>query len=204
MSVFGKFSVTSMLATVVLCVMTGQAAAAVELDGYKYEDTMNVGGKNLVLVGAGVRAKSVIKVYSAGLYLQEKVNTVDAIMNVEGPRRVRIVMMREIASDDLGAAFMTALNNNVSADDQARIITQIAKIGEMFGQVGMLKKGDTIDADWIPGSGTQCSLNGKKFGGVIPAQLFYNSILKVWLGDKPVDASLKAAWVAAPTTVAKK
>jgi len=47
--------------------------------------------------------------------------------------------------------------------------------------------------DWIPGTGTQCMLNGKKVGEVLPDLAFYNAILRIWLGDKPADSSLKAA-----------
>lgn len=174
-----------------LAVVAGQALAAVEVEGVKFADKISVSGKELVLNGAGVRNKFGVKVYAAGLYLQEPKNTVDGVMKVEGPRRMRLVMLRDLSSDDLGTAFMIGLSNNVSADDKEKIVTQISKYGEMFGQVGMLKKGDIIDTDWIPGSGNQCYLNGKKIGPTLPDALFYNSVLSIWLGNKPVDSVLK-------------
>jgi hypothetical protein len=50
-----------------------------------------------------------------------------------------------------------------------------------------------LHLDWIPGTGTQTELNGKKLGGPIPDINFYNAILRIWLGDRPVDRSLKPA-----------
>lgn len=191
MTVFSKYRRNVVIAAMLFAAGATHALAAVDVDGIKYEDALTVGGKELRLNGAGVRNKFVIKVYAAGLYLQEPKNTVDGVLKAEGPRRVRLVMMRDLSSEDLGTAFMAALAANVSEDDQAKIITQISKYGELFGQVGLLKKGDVVDTDWLPGVGNQCYLNGKKVGPVIPDILFYNSLLRIWLGNKPVDPILK-------------
>lgn len=196
MTATNRFSFKALLAGAFLALACGQVLAAVEVGGYKYEDSLNVAGKDLVLNGAGMRTKFIIKVYSAGLYLQSKASTVDAVMKSEGPRRIRLVMMRDISSDDFGNAFMTGLNNNVSKEDRAKIVSQISKYGEMFGQLDAIKKGDTLDTDWIPGAGTQCYLNGKKIGSLIPDQLFYNSVLRIWLGEKPADSTLKTKLLA--------
>ena len=63
--------------------------------------------------------------------------------------------------------------------------------GEMFASLPGLKKGDILFLDWIPGSGTVSSLNGKQMGETIPDVAFYNAVLRLWLGSKPVDSSLK-------------
>jgi hypothetical protein len=192
-----KFSFKALLAGAFLALACGQVSAAVEVGGHKYEDSLNVAGKDLVLNGAGIRTKFVFKVYSAGLYLQSKESTVDGVMKADGPRRIRLVMMRDITSDEFGSAFMSGLNNNVSPSDKSKIVGQISKYGEMFGQIDAIKKGDTLDTDWIPGVGTQCYLNGKKIGSVIPDIIFYNSVLRIWLGDKPADSTLKTKLLAA-------
>jgi len=48
-----------------------------------------------------------------------------------------------------------------------------------------------LHIDWIPGSGTQCELNGKKIGEMVPDLNYYNAVLKIWLGEKPADSALK-------------
>ncbi len=48
-----------------------------------------------------------------------------------------------------------------------------------------------LDLDWVPGVGTQNFLNGKPIGEVTQDVTFYNAVLKIWLGEKPVDSSLK-------------
>lgn len=170
-----------------------QGAVAAEVSGVKFDESVKVAGKDLVLNGAGMRTKFIIKVYAAGLYLPEKRNTVPDVLKLEGPRRLTLVMVRDISSDDFGQAFMTGLNNNIDNNEKARYVGQISKFGEMFGAIAGLKKGDVLHLDWIPGSGTQTELNGKKIGDNVPELGFYNAVLRIWLGDKPADSSLKPA-----------
>lgn len=169
------------------------AQASVDVNGYKFDDTVKVAGKDLKLNGAGMRTKLIIKVYAAGLYLPEKKTSVPEILKQEGPRRVTLQMARDISSDDFGKAFMDGLNENMDKAEKQKIVAQIGKMGELFASVDGLKKGDVLHLDWIPGTGTQCELNGKKLGDPIPDVNFYNAILRIWLGDKPVDRSLKPA-----------
>lgn len=169
------------------------AQAAVDVNGIKFEEVTKVAGKELTLNGAGMRTKVVIKVYAAGLYLPEKKKEVADILKLEGPRRVTLVMARDIASEDLGKAFMDGINDNLEKAEKTRIAGQIAKIGEMFASIDAIKKGDTLHMDWIPGTGTVCELNGKRIGEPVSDVNFYNAVLRIWLGDKPVDRSLKPA-----------
>lgn len=169
------------------------AAAAVDVSGYKFDDTTKVAGKDLKLNGAGMRTKFIVKVYAAGLYLPEKKSNVAEILKQDGPRRVTLQMARDVSSEDFGKAFMEGLNDNVDKTEKQKIASQIGRMGELFASVDGLKKGDVLHLDWIPGTGTQCELNGKPLGSTIPDIAFYNALLRIWLGDKPVDSSLKPA-----------
>src|SRR5450830_506170 len=169
------------------------SAQAVEVNGVKFEDTARVAGKDLVLNGAGLRTKVIFKVYAAGLYLTEKKSTVPEVLAVGGPRRVAISMLREVSSEDFGKAFTDGLNANTGKDERNKLLPQIMKFGEVFAQTPTLKKGDQLSLDWTPNEGTQCYLNGKKIGELMPDVAFYNAVLRIWLGDKPVDSSLKPA-----------
>jgi hypothetical protein len=181
-------------AGICMTLAVGQSAfAAVDVNGYKFDDTTKVAGKDLKLNGAGMRTKLVFKVYAAGLYLPEKKNNVPDVLKQDGPRRVILQMARDVSSEEFGKAFMEGLNDNVDKSEKAKIASQIGKLGELFASVDGLKKGDVLHIDWIPGTGTVCELNGKKLGDTIPDVAFYNAVLRIWLGDKPVDRSLKPA-----------
>jgi hypothetical protein len=184
----------SLIASLLLTVAVAlPAAAAVDVNGYKFDDTAKVAGKDLKLNGAGMRTKIIIKVYAAGLYLPEKKATMAEIAAIDGPRRVTIVMARDVSSDTFGSAFMEGLKDNTSIAERNAMASQVNKFGEMFAMVPGLKKGDVLHLDWVPGVGTQCELNGKKLGETVPDLAFYNALLRIWLGDDPVDSSLKPA-----------
>jgi hypothetical protein len=189
-----RTSLKTLAAGICMTLAMGQSAfAAIDINGYKFDDTAKVAGKDLKLNGAGMRTKLVFKVYAAGLYLPEKKNNVADILKLEGPRRVTLQMARDVSSEEFGKAFMDGLNENVDRAEKAKIVSQIGRMGETFASVDGLKKGDVLHIDWIPGTGTISELNGKKLGDTIPDIAFYNAVLRIWLGDKPVDRALKPA-----------
>ena len=188
---FKKNGFKGLLAAAVIAGAFGQPAVAAEVAGIKYADTLKVGGKELQLNGLGTRNKLMFKVYATGLYLQDKKSTVEEVFAAEGPRRIRLVMMREFTSEAFGDAFMSGINNNLEGKEKTKIVTQLSTFGEMFAAIPGLKKGDVLDLDWIPGTGTVCVLNGKQVGETVQDVNFYNAIMKIWLGNKPADASLK-------------
>jgi Chalcone isomerase-like len=100
-------------------------------------------------------------------------------------------MMREVTGDDFGQAFMSGINANTDKAEKGKIVGQMVKFGEMFVNVAALKKGDTLTVDWVPDKGTVIELNGKSIVEPLPDLAFYNALLKIWLGDKPADSSLK-------------
>ncbi len=175
------------------CLLAGFAGAAmaVEVAGIKLEDTAKVGDKNLLLNGAGIRYKAIFKVYAAGLYLPEKKTTAADVLASNGPRRIKLVMMREVSSDDFGQSFMKGINANSDKAEKSKILNQTLKFGEMFASIPGLKTGDVITTDWVPGQGTVIHLNGKSIIEPLPGIDFYNALMKIWIGNDPADSALK-------------
>ena len=179
------------LALATLTLGAAPAAWAADVGGVKIDDQTKVAGKDLRLNGAGLRTRAMFKVYAMGLYLGKKETTTEAVLSSAGPRRFTIVMMREVSGDDFGQAFMSGINANTDKAEKGKIVGQMVKFGEMFVNVGALKKGDTLTVDWVPDKGTVIELNGKSIIEPLPDQAFYNALLKIWLGDKPADSALK-------------
>lgn len=188
-----NMQINRFLALAALTIGLNQAAQAVEVAGVKLDDTVKVAGKELKLNGAGVRTKVIFKVYAAGLYLTEKKTTAADVLATQGPRRLKLVLLREVSSEDFGQAFMDGLNANSDKAEKAKFVNQTVKMGEIFASIPALKKGDSVTADWIPGSGLDILVNDKKVGETLQGVEFANAFLRIWLGDKPADASLKQA-----------
>lgn len=180
------------LAAASLCGLLAQPALAVDVGGVKLDETVQLASRELKLNGAGVRYKVIFKVYTIALYLPEKKTQLADILALPGPRRLEIVMLRDITSDELGQAFMQGLNRSSDQADRTRLLSQTMQFGAMFEMVPGLKKGDILTVDWLPEEGTLCKLNGKQVGDKVPELAFYNALLKIWIGAHPADTQLRA------------
>jgi CRISPR/Cas system-associated protein Cas10 (large subunit of type III CRISPR-Cas system) len=87
-------------------------AAQVDVAGVKLEDRMDLRGTALQLNGAGVRYKAIFKVYTAGLYVGQKVSTPEEALAAPGPKRVAITMLRDIDANELGKLFTKGVEEN--------------------------------------------------------------------------------------------
>jgi hypothetical protein len=184
--------ILAMLGIAILMGFASAASAAVEIAGVKFDETVHVGNQDLKLNGAGIRYKVVFKVYAAGIYLAEKKNKVDDILAVPGAKRISLVFLRDLGTESFGQAFMDGIKKNTDLAERAKFVPQELTFGQLFASIPELKKGDVLNTDWIPGSGTMVTLNGKKLADSIPDVQFYNALLRIWLGRAPPDAKLRS------------
>lgn len=167
------------------------AAQALDVGGLKFDDAPKVAGKELKVNGAGVRTRFGFKVYSLVIYLPEKKDTPAGVLDSPGPRRFTLGLLREVTGDELGQAFLAGITANTDKAERSRYVNQLAQFGDAFVSIPSGKKGDLITVDWLPDTGTVMTFNGKPIGEPMKDIAFYNAVLKIWLGEKPVDSSLK-------------
>ncbi|MFZ6771172.1 chalcone isomerase family protein [Undibacterium sp. SXout7W] len=168
---------------------------AAEIGGVKIDDTAQVANQTLKLNGAGIRYKVFFKVYVAALYLAEQKNSAPEILALPGAKRVSLVILRDLRSEELGQRFMDGIKKNADLNERTKLVDSMLAFGQNFALLPDMKKGDIINMDWIPGSGATAFYNGKKFGSPIQDPLFYSALLKIWIGHSPVDDKLKQAWL---------
>lgn len=169
------------------------AWAQAELAGVRYPATMQVADSTLQLNGAGIRYRFVVKVYTAGLYLQGKAATPEAVIAASGPKRLHVVMLREIDADNLGRLFTRGMQDNAPRDEFSKSIPGTLRMADIFSSRKKLKAGDSFGVDWLPGRGTLVLVNGQPQGDAIREPEFFNALLRIWLGNSPADAQLKDA-----------
>ena len=167
-------------------------ADVTEVAGIKYDNTVQLANAKLQLNGAGIRYKF-IKVYTAGLYLTGKASTLEAVLASPGPRRMHIVMLREINADELGRLFTKGMEQNASREEFSKVIPGVIKMGEIFSGRRKLAVGDWFAIDYVPNVGSTIVVNGKAAADPIKEPEFFNALMKIWLGKSPADAQLKEA-----------
>jgi hypothetical protein len=171
------------------------AALAVDIAGVKLDDRISIapGAQELVLNGAGVRTRLVIKVYVAGLYVTEKKTTAADVLALGGPKRMSLVLLRDVTAQQMSDAVNDGFQANNPPADQERYKEPLAALASVMSSFGQVKKGDVLVFEYVPDTGTRVVLNGAAQGTPIAGPDFYRALLRVWLGDKPVDADLKKA-----------
>ena len=186
---------TSLCALLLAAAAAGAWAQALEVEGVKLETTTQVGAAALQLNGAGLRTKVFFKVYVAGLYVPQKTSNAAQLLAQKGPRRVTITMLRDVDAESFAKALNDGLRDNHTDAQFAALKPQIDALNANLKAVGEAKKGDVIHFEFVPDAGTQVTVNGQVRGSVIAGEDFFTSVLRIWLGDKPVDVNLKKALI---------
>ena len=183
-------------ACICLGISWGTPAHAAEIEGLKIDDRVYVaeGFPELALNGAGVRRKFVVvKMYVAALYLAQKKTASDEVLSDTGPKRVAMhILQDEITAEQLVAALHDGLAANNQPPELAPLERRIRELAGMIRQVGKVNQGGTILLDYLPGIGTRITINGIP-RLTIPGEDFNKAMLRIWLGDRPVDGRLKSA-----------
>jgi Chalcone isomerase-like len=174
------------LSAILLMLSSTLTLDAASLAGANLPDTATVGGKPLVLNGLGVRTEFMVKIYVAGLYLEQKSTDADAIIKTDAPKRIVMHFLHDASKKQLTDAFSESFNDN-SPQSGATAKTEIDKF---LGALQPLKVGDEMVFTYLPATGTIANINGTD-KVTISGQAFSQVLLSVWFGPKPPTASLK-------------
>jgi len=171
-------------------------AMAVEIAGVKIADRIALaqGGPELVLNGAGVRRKLMtVDVYVGALYLASARRTSQEVMADPGPKRVLMhVLIDELSAKELIASLNNAIAANLIPAEIALIEKRLTELNRMMNSIGSLKRGGVVYVDFVPGSGTRITVNNVE-RITIPGNDFFQALLRIWIGKKPVDGQLRDA-----------
>jgi chalcone isomerase-like protein len=178
------------LGAMLVALFAAGAATGAEVGGVRLEDRISVGGRALVLNGAGVREKLVLKLYVVALYLPQPAKDLRAVF-ASGPRRIQMVLLHTVPSSEIVDALLDTMADNSSAAELAAVKPQTNQLVALIKPFRQVKQGDIVTLDFVDG-GTNLGWNGK-FRGRIPGEAFNRALTRIWLGDKPVQTDLKKA-----------
>ena len=193
------------LSLVGLAVSFSAPARAVQYEGFEIADRLSLGGVPLVLNGVGVRAVSVLKGYSAALYLSDRSQQVEGVLSNTGPKRVQIRMLLpvSVSAEEFVKAINKGVQRNCAEAERLAVAERVALLNANLRRIGNVSRKDLINMDYLPEKGLILSVNGKVSGEPLPGADLYAAILKVFLGDQPVDKRLKAGMLGLAPTEAR-
>jgi hypothetical protein len=169
----------------------GVGAATVDIAGVKVEDNATVGGTKLQLNGAGIRYKGPFKVYVAELYTTKKVVSLEELIAAPGPKRLTLVMSREVEAGPFGKLLTRGMEDNNPKSEISKLVPGLIRMAEIFTVQKVLLPGDVIHTDWIPGTGMVVTVKGKVQGEPFKEPEFFKALMGIWLGPQPAYWKLK-------------
>lgn len=161
---------------------------AAELAGITLPDTRVVDGKPLLLNGIGLRTYSFlgIKIYVAGLYLPQRNDNPEAILQSPGPKVLEIRFLRDVDAEQAHKSWRNGFANNcrppecfVNQQDVERFISQVPAV----------HRGDQSTLVFSS-RGVVLTLNGRTEGDINDNH-FAEVILRTFLGPSPPTQQLK-------------
>ena len=170
-------------------------AWAVEVAGVRIDDRTQVANTDLALAGAGVRKRLFFQVYAIGLYVRDP--KADPLSQ-PGPKRVQIRMLRDVGAEQFTEALADGIKANHPEAEASALEPRVRELGAIMAQLKEARQGMAIALDWN-GSETVLVVDGKPAGRPIQGEDFYRALLRIWLGEHPVQEDLKKALLGAPS-----
>ncbi|MFT5687029.1 MAG: hypothetical protein ACI8RZ_007986 [Myxococcota bacterium] len=158
---------------------------AATLEGVTLPDSATIGGQSVVLNGIGLREKYMLDIYVAGLYLTATTANAEQAITQDSPKRIVMQMVRDLTQEQLADSIReSAGKQNLSAEAKTGI-TQLS------GWMTAVSSGQQVVLDYVPGQGTSLTIGGSAKGTAAGVETM-QAIWRIYLGDPPVTANLKA------------
>lgn len=169
--------------------LIGLPSYAKDIAGVMVNDTLKTDdGTTLQLNGAGIRSKLFMDIYIAELYMEKPSAIAAEVIGDKGKKRIVMhFLYSEVSKDKLVEAWNEGFKENNSPGDLTKLQERINQFNTLFTDV---KKNDVIVLDYAATTGTVVIIKGQTKGG-IPGSDFNDALLKIWLGEKPVNGGLK-------------
>ena len=161
-----------------------------ELAGITLDDTLRIGEKTATLTGMGIRTKTFlkIKVYVAGLYLENPSNDPSAIIDTNQAKAITMnFLYKEVEGKKLQESWRDGFKANTPAAGPD-LKKRMDKFVSLFSAAAM--KGDSYIFAYEPGKGTTVTLKDS-IKATIPGADFAGALMAIWFGDKLGDGGLK-------------
>jgi hypothetical protein len=185
-----RYKIVVLLILTMVLISFSVGASAIEVAGVNVPETASIGASKdmVVLNGAGIRKKFIIKVYVAALYLTEKTTDISKALSMPGAKRVMMhFVYKKVEAKKLNAAWDEGFRENMNAGAYNSMKPRLEKFKTFFTD---MHRGDEVLLDYLPDTGTEMRINGK-LAGNIEGEDFYRALLNVWLGKVPADKGLK-------------
>lgn len=184
-----RTSIDPMIRSLILAaaIVAMPVARAAELDGVRMPNTQLVNGQTLLLNGIGLRTYSIfrIRIYVAGLYLEQRSDDPQVILSSKGTKLLQVHFLRNVSAAEARASWQTGFENNcrppcyVSAND----------VRQFLAAIPAFHQGDESRL-LFTARGVDVRINGHLLGRIADPH-FATVMLSTFIGPVPPTPELK-------------
>ena len=174
--------------SLISALLFSSSSMATEVAGIELPGSVVMQDMQLTLNGAGVRSKFFMDLYVGSLYLPKSAHTLEQIL-AQPSSMVRLnitsgLITAEKMRDAINEGFDLATDGDISP-----IKSQIDTFMGLFAEP--IKEGDQFS--FLTTKSSVTSYKNGKLLSTIEGEAFRTALLKIWLGDKPAQDSLREA-----------
>lgn len=157
-----------------------------EIEGVRFNEVYEAHGVRLPVQGTGLfRYMGIFKVYVGAIYYEEGLASDDIL--ADKAKRLEVEYFHAIKSSDFEPVTDKIIAGNVDAQTLRRIKFQLGDSNSLYRDVW---PGDRYALTYIPGRGTELTLNGTLLGVIEGADLA-SALFSMWFGKNPMSSSFK-------------
>ena len=159
------------------------------IKGNHYPETVEVAGKRLILLGAGVRMKWFFNVYTMGAYSERGSYQADAAVSIDEIKSLRFHMLRDLSAENMSQALSRVFAKNTPQDASSELRGRIRTFLSYFRQD--LAKGARMELTCQPGIGVLLKQNGLQQGAAISGKAFADILWSCYFSSRTCCSGLK-------------
>lgn len=180
--------------TCLLALLPGTSGLAASEQALRFPDAVRLapGGPRLARRGSG-RFRFFVPYYDSADDTLPELQDAQEVLTVDAPRRLIIDALRQITAFEFLWGLDQGLADNSTRAELKAVQRDLERVRAIVREAGGLERGMRGALDYLPGIGVRSSLNDRPQGPALGGKALADALFKVWLGERPLDVSLKEA-----------
>jgi len=176
-------------AIAILCLLPSGFASGLTVEGKNYPATVTKQGKNLKLIGAGLREKWFFDVYAMGAYSESKACAVVDIVNKDEAKMLRLDLLRDVSAEKMATTIGESFEEHMPKNASPELKKQRKTFASYFKKE--CTEGTVLEFIYVPGQGTFLFQDGKEMGPVMKGKDFHVVLWDIYFGKETCCDDLK-------------
>lgn len=176
-----------MLTLLLLAVGLGADATVA---GLSYPEAATIEGKELKLLGAGLREKWFMDVYALAAYTESGSCDPKKIVATDEVKYMRLDMLRNVGAERMASTIGGSFDEHMPKDAAPELREQRRTFESYFKDE--LKKGTELEFLYLPGTGMHVRQKGKLLGPPLEGEDFARVFWDIYFGPETCCSDLKS------------